>query len=84
MHVIGYLAIFGASLAGYAGVGPWAVVVGAIALASVSRAQHSELYDQGRGLGLARVIDAVMLRSFGNALIAAGIAFGAGLTLRVL
>ena len=34
---LGYLGIFGASLAGYAGIGPWAIAVAAIGLASVSR-----------------------------------------------
>jgi hypothetical protein len=83
-RLIGYLAVFGSSLGGYAGLGPWVIAVAAIALASVSRAQYSELYERGRGLGLLDSIDTVMLRSFGNALLAAGVAYGGGWLLRVL
>lgn len=79
-----YLAIFGASLAAYAGVGPWAIAVAAIALAALSRADHAELYERGHNLGLFQVVDAVMLRSFGNALLAAGAAYGAGWVLRTI
>jgi hypothetical protein len=81
---LGYLAVFGASLSGYAGLGPWVIAVAAIALASVSRAQYSDLYERGRDLGLIRIIDAVMLRSFGNALLGAGVAYGGGWLLRVI
>lgn len=84
MQVLGYLAVFGTSLAGYAGIGPWVIVAGSIALASLSRAQYSELYDRGRDLGLIRAIDSTMLRSFGNALVAAGVAYGGGWLLRVI
>ena len=77
------LAVFGASLGGYAGLGPWVIAVAAIALASVSRAQYSDLYERGRDLGLLHVIDATMLRSFGNALACRGIAYGGGWVLRM-
>lgn len=82
--MIGYLAVFGSSLGGYAGLGPWVIAVAAIALASVSRAHYSELYERGRDLGLLQAIDAVMLRSFGNALLAAGVAYGGGWLLRLI
>ena len=81
---LGYLAVLGASLGGYAGLGPWVIAVSAIALASVSRAQYSDLYERGRDLGLLHIIDAVMLRSFGNALLAAGAAYGGGWMLRII
>jgi hypothetical protein len=81
---IGYLAVLGASLGGYAGLGPWVIAVAAIALASVSRAQYSGLYERGRDLGLPHIVDAVMLRSFGNALVAAAIAYGGGWLLRIV
>lgn len=82
--MLGYLAVFGASLAGYAGLGPWVIAIAAVALASVSRAQYSDLYERGRELGLVSIVDFVMLRSLGNALLAGGIAYGGGLLLRIL
>ena len=63
---LGYLAIFGASLAGYAGLGPWIIAVAAIALASLSRAEHGLTYERGRELGLYGIIDSVMVRSVCN------------------
>jgi hypothetical protein len=82
--LLGYLAIFGSSLAGYAGLGPWIIAVAAIALASVSRAQYANLYERGRDLGLTAIIDSVMFRSLGNALVAAGVAYGGGWALRLI
>lgn len=81
---LGYFAVFGASLGGYAGLGPWVIAIAAIALASVSRTQYSDIYERGRDLGLLHTIDAIMLRSFGNALLAAGVAYGGGWMLRVI
>jgi hypothetical protein len=81
---LGYLAIFGACLAGYAGIGPWVIAVASVALASLSRAQYSDFYERGRDLGLISIIDAVMLRSFGNALLAAGVAYGGGWLMRIV
>jgi len=82
--LLGYLAIFGASLGAYAGLGPWIIAVAAIALASASRAQYADLYERGRDLGLVHIIDSAMLRSFGNALVAAGVAYVGGWALRLI
>jgi hypothetical protein len=82
--LVGYFAIFGASLGAYGGLGPWVIALAAIALASLSRAQYSNLYERGRELGLTRIIDSVMLRSFVNALVAASVAYGGGWLLRAL
>jgi hypothetical protein len=82
--LLGYLAIFGSSLAGYAGLGPWIIAVAAIALASVSRAQYADLYERGRDLGLVHIIDSTMLRSLGNALVAAGVAYVGGWALGLI
>jgi hypothetical protein len=81
---LGYLAVFGAALAGYAGLGPWVIAVAAVALASVSRAQYADLYERGRDLGLISIIDSAMLRSFGNALVAAAVAYGGGWLLKLI
>jgi len=82
--LLGYLAIFGAALSGYAGLGPWIIAVAAIALAAVSRAQYSELYERGRELGFVQATNAIMLRSLGNALVAATIAYSGGLVFRII
>jgi hypothetical protein len=81
---LGYLAVLGSSLAGYSGLGPWVIAVGAIALASVSRAQYSELYERSRDMGLARVVNSTTLRSLGNALVASSAAYVGGWALRLM
>ena len=80
--MLAYLAIFGASIAGYAGVPPYAIAAAAIALASISYSEHADLYDRGRELGLSRVLNTVLLRSLLNGLVAAGAAFGAGVAFK--
>ncbi len=82
--MLAYLAVLGASLAGFAGVPPWAVAAAAIALASISYAQHAPLYERGRDLGLSGAVNAILLRSFVNGLLAAGLAYVVGMGLRWL
>ena len=81
--MLGFLAIFAAALAGFAGLGIWAVAAGAIALASLSYAEHYQLYRRGQELGVTEVLRGTVVRSFANALIASGGAYAAGLLLRV-
>lgn len=83
-NVFGYIAILGATLSGYAGLQPWAIAAAAIALASLSYAQYGQLYKRAQDLGFSDIADGVMLRSFLNALIAAGGAYGMGWLLRVM
>ncbi|MGE0626295.1 MAG: hypothetical protein AB7O43_00620 [Hyphomicrobiaceae bacterium] len=80
--MLAYLAIFGTSLAGYAGVPPYAIAACGIALASISYAEHAHLYERGRTLGLGRVLNGVVIRSLCNGLLAAGMAYGVGVGLR--
>jgi hypothetical protein len=82
--LLGYLAVLGAALAGYAGLAPWAIAATAIALAALSRSQHFELYRRGQDLGLTRAINVTGLRSFLNSVVAAGLAYGTGWALRVI
>ena len=82
--MLGFLTIFAAALAGFAGLGIWAVAAGAIALASFSYSEHQPLYRRGQELGLTEVLRATVVRSFANALIASGGAYVAGLLLRVI
>lgn len=82
--MLGYLAIFSASLAGYAGLGPWIIAVAAIALASLSRAEHAATYERGRELSLYSIIDSAMVRSAFNGIIASSAAYGFGWLMRAI
>ena len=82
--MLAYLAIVGASLAGYAGLPPWTIAAAVIALASISYAEHRRAYERGRDLGLFEIVDAVMLRSVFNAVMASGIAYAFGYVLRLI
>ena len=81
--LLGYLAILGSSVAGFADVGPWAIAAAAIALTALSYARHELLYDFAREIEF-RVVDLILLRSLGNALISASLAYGFGWLLRVI
>lgn len=82
--MLSFLAIAVAALAGLAGVGIWAVAACAIALASLSYAEHYQLYRRGQELGLTDALRSTVLRSFLNALIASGGAYAGGVLLRLL
>jgi len=81
---LGYLAILGVSLAGYAGLGPWVIAAAAVALSSLSRAEHGPTYERGRALGLHAILDSVMLRSALNGVIASAAAYGFGWLMRII
>lgn len=80
--MLAYLAILGACIAGYAGVGPWAIAAAAIALTSLSYSEHYDTYQRGRALGLLNIVDTALVRSLLNSVITAGLAFGFGLLLQ--
>jgi hypothetical protein len=61
--MLAYLAIVGASLAGYAGLPPWTMAATVIVLSSISYMEHARHYERGRDLGLSEIVDSVMLRS---------------------
>ena len=82
--MLGFVAILAAALAGFGGLGIWSIGASAIALASLSYAEHYQLYRRGLELGLTDVLRSTTLRSFGNALIAAGGAYLGGLLLRLI
>ena len=77
--MLGFVTIFAAALAGLAGLGAWAVGASAIALASLSYAEHYQLYRRRTGTWTDGSSD-TMLR---NALIAAGGAYIGGVLLRL-
>ena len=80
--MIAYLAIFCVGLAGYAGVGPWAIGAAALALASLSYTEYGRIYERSRELGIYRIIDSGMVRSLCNAVIASTAAYGFGWLMR--
>lgn len=82
--VLGFLSTFAAALAGFTGTGVWAIAGCSIALASLSYAEHSELYRRGQDLGLTQLLRATALRSYGNALLASTGAYVGGYLLRLL
>lgn len=82
--MLGFLAIFGAAIGGYAGMPPWVIAASAIALASLSYAEHYRLYRRGQELGLGGLVEGTMLRSVFHAVVAAGGAYGGGWVLRVV
>lgn len=82
--MLGFIAIFAASVAGYAHVGLWAIAACAIALASASYAEHFALHRRGQELGLTQATRAATLRSFGNGFLAAGGAYVGGFLLGLL
>ena len=82
--VLGFTSIFAASLAGFASVGVWAVAACAVALAALSYAEYYQLYRRGEELGFSEIVYGTALRSFGNALIVTGAAYGVGWTLRLM
>jgi hypothetical protein len=82
--MLGFFGIFGTSLAGYAGLGPWAVAAGTVALATASRFEYAGAYERGRELSLHRAIDAALLRSVVNSFLASGVAYGFGCLMRAI
>ena len=62
--MLGFLTIFAAALAGFGGLGLWAVAAAAIALASFSYSEHQPLYRRGQELGLTEVLRGTVVRSF--------------------
>jgi hypothetical protein len=82
--MLGFTIILASALAGFGGLGIWAIAACAIGLASLSYAEHYQLYRRGQELGLTEVLRSTTLRSFGNALMAAAGAYAGGLLLRLI
>jgi hypothetical protein len=82
--MLAYLAIVGASLAGYAGLPPWTMAATVIVLSSISYTEHGRSYERARNMRLFEIVDAVMLRSVFNAVLASLAAYGFGYFLRLI
>lgn len=83
-NVVGYLAILGAAICGYASVGAWAIAISALALASLSQAEYGALYRRTAELGPGSIGFSVAMKSLGHALLASGGAYLGGILLRLL
>ena len=81
--MLGIVTIVVAALAGFVGVGVWAVAACATALALLSYAEHHHLYRHGQELGLYGVLRSAVLRSSANGLVAAAGAYACGYLLRL-
>jgi hypothetical protein len=82
--VIGVMAIFGAAVSGYASVGAWVAIVAALALASLSQAEHNRLYQHTADLGFGGLGFSFALKSMMNALVASGSAYFGGVLLNLM
>lgn len=83
-NLVGFIAIFGAVICGYASVGAWAIVITTLALASLSQAEYGNLYRRTTEAGLGSLGFSVAMKSFGNALLASSGAYLGGVLLRFL
>lgn len=81
---MGYFAILGAVLAGYTAMPPWSVAVAAIALVSLSYAEHYRIYERAYDAGFDDEAGLTLLRSVGNGLLAATVAYGGGWIVAVM
>lgn len=82
--LLAYLTILGASLAGYAGVGPWVIGAATIGLASLSYAERHSLYRRASEMGLTGLAERTLLGSVANAFYATAAAYGGGALLHAL
>jgi len=76
--VVGFLTIFGASLAAYAGLGPWVIGAATVGLAALSYAERFDLHRRAMESGAAALSERTMLSSLGNGLLATTAAYGFG------
>lgn len=83
-NLVGFIAIFGAVICGYASVGAWTIVIATLALASLSQAEYGALYRRTAELDLGSLGFSVALKSLGNALLASSGAYLGGVLLRLL
>jgi hypothetical protein len=82
--LIGFIAILGAAISGYASLNPLLVAASAIALAALSQAEYGGLYRRAAELGHGSIGFSVAMRSFANALLASGGAYLGGALIRLL
>ena len=82
--MVGFLTIFGACLAGYANLGPWAIAVAALGLLALSYHERQGLIRRATELGLDDAAERSLLGSLFNAVCATGVAYAIGVLLRII
>lgn len=80
--MIAYLAILATSLAAFAGAPVWAAFPGAVLLFSLSLAEQRKFSARFAAIGASYMLTSAAWQSAGEALIAAGAAYGLGAALR--
>ena len=83
-QLVGFLTIFGACLAGYANLGPWAIAIATLGLLALSYQERQGLFRRATELGLHDAAETTLLGSLFNALCATSAAYGFGLLLRII
>ena len=81
-HVIGFLIIFGSSLAGFAGTGLWAIALAALGLLALSYAERQAMSRRLAELGADAAVAGSMATSAFNAICATGVAYAFGVLVR--
>ena len=82
--MLAFLSILLVALCGLGAAPIWSVIVGSIALASISYARNQFLFRRASDLGLQDEIDFTLVGSLANAFVACSLAFGCGAALRYL
>jgi hypothetical protein len=82
--MLAYVTILCVSIAGLALAPFWVVLLGTIALASLSYAEHYLIYQRGAGLGFGALVDTTLFASALNAFLTTAAAYGIGALLRFL
>ena len=82
--MLAYFAILISAICGLTAAPVWSVIIAAIALSSISYARHQSLFGRAGDLGMQRAIDATLLASLFNGVLAAAAAYGCGVALRFL
>jgi hypothetical protein len=82
--MLAYVTILATAISGFAGAPIWVVLIGAVALATLSYAEHYMLYQRSSELGLTDLIDTTLLGSLFNGFAACAMGYGMGVVLKVV
>lgn len=80
--MIAYLSILATSLAAFAGAPVWAVLPGTLVLLSISLLEQRKLSARSAAIGASTMLTMAAWQSAGEALFAAGAAYGLGAVVR--
>ena len=83
-HMVAFIIIFGASLAGYAGTGPWIVAIATLGLLALSYAERQGFLRRAAEVGVTAMAEGSLRGSLFNAVCATGAAYIFGVLLRLV